>query len=174
MVSGAEAMTPLSPEKIRAERNRADSRRTPARWAVHLEFSIRADARRLFYALTVPEYIEAWMSFPGHHMECSTAAARRNQDYLVEHRCEGHPTICIAGTYSVCQRRNLAFSWRVDGNPGATESYVDIRLRGDFENTTLVLHHSGLASQGQCAWHKALWTASAGRLIALYEAPGYV
>lgn len=173
MESGVAAMTPSSPEIIRAGRNRLDSRETPACWTVHLEFSIRADARRLFYALTVPEYIEAWMSFPGHDDGCSTVAAKLNQDYLVEHRCDGRPTVCIAGSYTVCQRHNLAFSWRVEGNPSVSESYVDIRLRGNFEKTTLVLHHSRLTSPDQCAWHTALWTASIGRLIALYEGPGY-
>ena len=111
-----------------------------------LEVSIRADIRRLFHALTVPEYLEAWISFPGDHFGCSTIASRNNEDFLIEHSCEGKREFSIAGTYSVCRRHNLSFSWRVDGNLRMPKTEIDIRLHGDFENTRLVLQQSGFAS----------------------------
>ncbi len=134
-----------------------------------LEVSIRADIRRLFHALTVPEYLEAWISFPGDHFGCSTIASRNNEDFLIEHSCEGKREFSIAGTYSVCRRHNLSFSWRIDGNLRMPKTEVDIRLRGDFENTRLILQQSGFATPSDCAWHKELWSASLGRLIALYD-----
>jgi Activator of Hsp90 ATPase homolog 1-like protein len=139
---------------------------------VYLEFNVRADTRRLFHALTVPEYLETWLSLPGHGSGCSMAAARSNDDYVIEHYCEGRPALSITGTYSLCRRRNVMFSWRVDGMRSVPETEVDIRLRGNFENTTLTLRHSGFASSADCVWHKALWLASMHRLIALYDAPG--
>jgi uncharacterized protein YndB with AHSA1/START domain len=143
------------------------------RWTVLLEFSIRADARRLFHALTVPEYIETWLSFPGHHGNCANLARTAEHDYAIEHRCEGKASVTIAGTYSVRQRHNLMFSWRVDGDPSVPESSVDIRLRGNFESTTLVLRHKGFESAMQCAWHRALWTASIERLVRLYDSTAF-
>jgi uncharacterized protein YndB with AHSA1/START domain len=137
--------------------------------SLFLEVSIRADIRRLFHALTVAEYLEAWISFPGDHSGCSTIASRSNEDFLVEHSCEGKSEFSIAGTYSVCRRHNLVFSWQIDRNLRMPKTEVDIRLRGDFENTRLVLEHSGFTSSSDCAWHRALWFASLGKLIALYD-----
>ena len=139
--------------------------------SLFLEVSIRADIRRLFHALTVPEYLETWISFPGEHSGCSTIASRINEDFLVEHSCEGRRQFSIAGTYSVCRRHNLSFSWQIDGNLHSPKTDVDIRLRGDFENTRLVLQQSGFGSSSDCAWHRALWSASLARLIALYDSP---
>jgi uncharacterized protein YndB with AHSA1/START domain len=165
-----------SPERsagIRAELGGFHERHTPDRSSVYLEFNVRADARRLFHALTVPEYLEAWVSLPGHNLGCSTAAARSNQDYVIEHYCEGSPALTITGTYSVCRRRNVVFSWRVDGNLSIPETEVNIRLRGNFESTTLIVRHTGFAAEADCAWHQALWTVSMRRLVALYDSPSY-
>ena len=136
-----------------------------------MEVRIRSDIRRLFHALTVPEYLEAWLSFPDDHSGCSTIASRNNEDFLVEHSCEGKSAFSITGTYSVCRRHILVFSWQIDGDLSMPRTEVEIRLRGDFENTRLVLLQSGFASPAECAWHMALWSASLGRLIALYGAP---
>jgi uncharacterized protein YndB with AHSA1/START domain len=133
------------------------------------EVSIRADIRSLFHALTVPEYLETWIAFPGDHSGCSTFASRTNDEFQVEHSCGARPAFSIAGTYSVCRRRNLTFSWRVDGDLCMSKTEVDIRLRGDFENTRLIVEHRGFASRADYAWHRALWSASLGRLVALYD-----
>ena len=135
-----------------------------------MEFSIRADTRRLFHALTVPEYLETWLCLPGHHLGCSTAATRIKDDYLLEHYCGTSAALSITGSYLVCRRRNVSFSWNVNGDLLVPETRVDIRLRGDFENSRLLLMHSGFASSADYAWHKALWTASMGRLMRLYDA----
>lgn len=131
-------------------------------------FSIRADTRRLFHALTVPEYLETWLSLPG-HPGCSTTATRINDDYLLEHSCGDRPSVAITGTYLLCRRRNVLFSWSVDGDIFIPETRVEIRLQGNFEKTILSLRHSGFASTSDCAWHKDLWAFSMSRLTRLYE-----
>src|SRR4051812_33619013 len=133
-----------------------------------LEVSIQADTRRLFHALTAPEYLETWMSLPGERPGCSTVAARNDDEYLIEHSCDGSPSVLISGRYLVCRRRNLVLSWRVDGDRNLSETKVDIRLRGEFERTKLVLTHSGFGSRHDSAWHRTLWTASLNRLAALF------
>jgi len=163
-----------SPERsagIRAEIGRFHERHTSDRSSVYLEFKVRADARRLFHALTVPEYLEAWFSLPGHNLGCSTAAARTNEDYVIEHYCEGIPALTITGSYLVCRRHNVVFSWRVEGSLSIPATEVDIRLRGNFESTMLMVRHSGFTADSDCAWHRALWTVSMRRLIALYDSP---
>jgi len=136
-----------------------------------LEVSIPADIRRLFHALTVPEYVETWLSLPGERPGCSTVAARTDEHYAIGHFCQGRPAVSISGSYRMCRRRNVMFSWRVDGELCVPETEVEIRLRGDFERTLLALRHSGFASRRDFAWHSALWTTSMGRLVSLYNSP---
>ena len=151
-------------------RGRASEELPSERWALHLEFTFRADTRRLFQALTVPEYLEAWLSLPGDHFGCSTVATRINDDYLLEHSCRKSSAVLITGTYQVCRRRNVAFSWRVDGEFSVPETQVDLRLRGDFENTIVTLRHRGFTCSADSAWHEDLWIASMSRLSRFYGA----
>ena len=152
----------------RTRHHLVDEHSTSGFHLVSLEVSIEADVRRLFHALTVPEYIEAWMSLPGERPGCSTMATRTGDDYLIEHSCEGRPSIAISGIYSVCRRRNVFFSWRVDGDLCVPQTEVEIRLSGDFERTRLLLRHKGFPSRHDHVWHGALWTASLEKLASLY------
>jgi uncharacterized protein YndB with AHSA1/START domain len=136
---------------------------------VHLELSIKAEVRRLFHALTAPEYIETWISFPGHPGGCANIATKIENDFLIAHMCEGIPTTRISGRFSVCERRNLTFSWRVDGDRNVSTSFVNIRLYGDFEYTTLQLTHGGFASREHYGWHRSFWSLSLARLKRLYD-----
>jgi uncharacterized protein YndB with AHSA1/START domain len=138
-------------------------------WTVHLELSIKAEVRRLFHALTAPEYIETWISFPGHPAGCANVATKAENDFLIAHMCEGVPTTRISGRFSVCERRNLTFSWRMEGDRNVSTSFVNIRLSGDFEYTTLQLKHGGFASREQYGWHRSLWSSSLARLKRLYD-----
>jgi uncharacterized protein YndB with AHSA1/START domain len=138
-------------------------------WTVHLDLSIKAEIRRLYHALTAPEYIETWISFPGHPAGCANVATKFENDFLIAHMCEGIPTTRISGRFSVCERRNLTFSWRVEGDRNVSTSFVNIRLSGDFEYTTLQLKHGGFVSREQYGWHRSLWSSSLARLKRLYE-----
>src|SRR3954467_10890775 len=128
--------------------------------SITLELTVQADTRRLFHALTAPEYVETWMSLPGERPGCSTVAARDGDDYLIEHSCDGSPSVLISGRYLVCRRRNLVFSWRVDGDRNWSGTTLDMRLRGEFERTKLILTHSGFGSRHDFAWHRTLWSVS--------------
>jgi uncharacterized protein YndB with AHSA1/START domain len=138
-------------------------------WTVQLDLSIKAEVRRLFHALTAPEYIETWLSFPGHPAGCVNVATKIENDFLIAHMCEGVPTTRISGRFSVCERRNLTFSWRVEGDRDVSTSFVNIRLSGDFEYTKLQLKHGGFVSREHYGWHRSLWSSSLARLKRLYD-----
>jgi len=161
-------LVPSPHASYRPPRRRVVARKSHS-LAIDMECSIRADTRRLFHALTVPEYLETWLCLPGHPLGCSTAATRINDDYIVEHYCGQRPAIAITGTYLACRRRNVLFSWRVDGDFSTPETRVEIHLQGNFGNTVLTLGHSGFDSAEERAWHKAFWSASIGRLMRLYD-----
>jgi hypothetical protein len=157
-----------------AERKGRPEEPGSGRLTLHLESDIRAEARRLFYALTAPEYLETWISFPGQHLPgCSTVATKVNQDYMLAHLCEGIRKTVITGRYQVCERRNVVLSWRVEGAEAVAESYVDVRLAGNFEYTTLILRHRGFDSWQQYLWHRSLWSASLEKLSRLYDSLPY-
>ncbi|PWT76060.1 MAG: hypothetical protein C5B46_01800 [Proteobacteria bacterium] len=136
--------------------------------SLSLEVSIKADVRRLVQALSFPEYVEAWIAFPGEMPGCSTVATRDQNDYAIEHYCSGRQSVLISGRYQASRRHKVAFSWRVDGDFSVPETMVEIRLHGDFERTTVEFRQTGFASRHDCAWHRALWTGSMARLAALY------
>lgn len=131
---------------------------------IKMEFSVAADTRRIFEALTVPEYMELWMSLPGYHPGCHSNASRIPSGFVFDHLCGSSSTIRVIGTYAMCLRRKLIFTWAVSGLRGASTTMADIRLHGAFERTVLRLRHFGFESEEDYSWHVALWSASLNRL----------
>jgi uncharacterized protein YndB with AHSA1/START domain len=140
-------------------------------WTVNIESSLAADTQRIFHALTVPEYIEAWICVPGYHPECRNISCRFAHGFQIEHRCNSGVSTSITGTYCSFLKRKLSFTWRSAGVPDAHYSFVDIRLHGDFERSILRLRHFGLPSEDEFNWHSALWSASLARLRRLFDRP---
>jgi len=134
---------------------------------IKIEIRLAADTRRIFEALTIPEYMELWMAMPGSHPVCSSRASRVTDGFVVDHFCGSKPPIRIAGTYLMCLRRKLAFTWSVSGPCIRPSSVADIRLSGDFSNSILRLRHSGFASHDDYCWHAAFWSSSLTRLSRL-------
>jgi uncharacterized protein YndB with AHSA1/START domain len=142
-----------------------ESRADPA--TVNIEVSLAGDTRRIFEALTVPEYMELWMSMPGHHPVCHSRASRLADGFVIDHLCDSRPPIRIAGTYLMCLRRKLIFRWSVHGPWISPVTFADIRLSGEFENSLLRLRHSGFASRDDYSWHAEFWKSSLTRLSRL-------
>jgi len=159
-------------ERDLAPRERFNQEQASDALSIRMDVSIHADTRRLFHALTYPEYVEAWLSLPGHHRGCSTIAGRYDREYLIEHFCDdGRQSILISGCYLVLRRHHAMFSWRIDGDICVPETEVEIHLRGDFERSTLILRHSGFASRRDSAWHQDMWNTSIGTLAGLFGKP---
>ena len=163
----------ITPAEIHSNANLAAEERIERpdtqQLTVHLEADIRADVRRLFYALTAPEYLETWLCFPGYQSACSTLVTKINHDYMIAHQCDGIRNTVITGRYRVSERRHLVLSWRIDGPEDMVETCVDIRLLGNFEYTTLIVRHQGFTSWQQHLWHRSLWSLSLERLSRLYD-----
>ena len=134
---------------------------------IKIEIRLAADTRRIFEALTIPEYMELWMSMPGSHPVCSSRVSRVADGFIIDHFCGSNPPIRIAGTYLMCLRRKLAFTWSVSGPCIRPSSFADIRLSGDFGKSILRLRHSGFASSEEYSWHDAFWRSSLSRLSRL-------
>ena len=131
--------------------------------------NINTIARRIFEALTVPEYQETWLSMPGHDERSYIAATRIGQSYRLNRHGHSGIDVSVAGAYQVFRRNKLHFTWQEFGVSSTSESVVQIRLHGDFGRTSVHLIHRGPFSAEEYEWHQEMWTASLQKLTSLLQ-----
>ena len=129
---------------------------------------VNADAHRISRALTVPEYLEAWISIPGAAPGSVTLASSEDNGYRLDHFSAHRSNLTIAGSYVFCHLRKMRLFWRKTSNDKCVVSVVDFRLRGDFGSSVVELRHTALASADEHAWHDALWQNSFEKLALLF------
>jgi uncharacterized protein YndB with AHSA1/START domain len=128
--------------------------------------SVNADRNRLFQALSIGEYIDAWFVAPG-SVPGSTSVAMKPDCFLIWYDLSTGGRERFVGSYKVLRRSKVQFSWKRDGFQEASSSLVKIRLQGDFGRTTVHLTHVGL-SESEQLWYTQLWEASLERLAGLF------
>jgi len=128
--------------------------------------SVNADRNRIYQALTVPEYVEAWFSVP-----CAiagrTGVFAGEDSFSISYWSTQHEQCRIFCSYQVRRRSKLVFTWQHFTTTEATSSMVKIRLLGDFGRTTVHVMHVGLALSDQ-QWHEGLWASSLEKLSKLF------
>jgi uncharacterized protein YndB with AHSA1/START domain len=133
---------------------------------IALSASVDADAQRIFHALTVPEYLEAWIAMPG-----STAgevvASHEENGFRLDRCVAGHAAMRISAAFLFRHQRKMRLVWRKAHGARHERSVVDFRIRGNFASSVLELRHMGLDSAEEVAWHRALWQGSLKKLSSL-------
>lgn len=140
-----------------------------AQWAIAMSIAVDADAVRIFHALTVPEYLETWITMPGRAEDSAVVASPAENGYRLDHYAAGSLAVSITGSYLFCHHRKMRLSWRKSRKAASFESLVDFRLRGNFGSTILELRHTSIASAGEYLWHQALWRSSLNKLASLLK-----
>lgn len=128
--------------------------------------SVNADRNRLFQALTLTEYMDAWFVAPD-SVAGSTAVTLGPDCFVVTYKLRDGGEQRFVGSYKVLRRGKVQFAWRRDGLHEAASSLVRIRLQGDFGRTTVHLTHVGL-NEAEQSHYKMLWEASLERLASLF------
>jgi uncharacterized protein YndB with AHSA1/START domain len=128
--------------------------------------SVNADRNRLFQALSLGEYIDAWFVAPG-SVPGSTSVSMMPDRFLIRYNLSEGGQECFVGSYKVLRRSKVQFSWKRDGFQETSSSLVKIRLQGDFARTNVHLTHVGL-SESEQSWYRLLWEASLERLAGLF------
>ena len=159
------ALDPLAPDASTAYRSTRQACKTD--WAIEMSIDVDADARRIFHALTVPEYLEAWIDVPDHGKDFFIAAAATDDGYRLDHYSEGRIDMSISGSYLFCHQRKLRLLWRETRLPNCADSLVDFRLRGNFGSSILELRHLARGSADEYLWHERLWRGSLEKLATL-------
>ncbi|MDR3754170.1 MAG: hypothetical protein P4K93_11020 [Terracidiphilus sp.] len=129
---------------------------------------VNADAHRISRALTVPEYLEAWISIPGAAPGSVTLASSEDNGYRLDHYCASCPAFRISGSFVFCHLRKMRLFWRKTSNDKCVVSVVDFRLRGDFGSSVVELRHIALATADERVWHEAFWGRSLEKLALLF------
>ncbi len=139
-----------------------------SRSAIFKAVSVNADAHRISRALTVPEYLEAWISIPGAAPGSFTLASSEDNGFRLDHFSAHRSDITITGSYVFCHLRKIRFFWRKTSNASCADSVVDFRLRGNFGSSVVELRHIALATADEHAWHEAFWGCSLQKLALLF------
>lgn len=134
---------------------------------VFLKVQIHADARRLFLALTEPEFVDLWLTRPEAPTSPTPIVSRDGQDLHICFLDQGLKPEEAVWKYVARRRRKICFWWIRNDQSGRTQTLVNIRLRGNFGGTIVVLTHSGIAGSRECDLYRSLWTGSLSKLSSL-------
>jgi uncharacterized protein YndB with AHSA1/START domain len=137
-------------------------------WHLTVTSCLNADRNRIFQALTVPEYIEAWFCTPGDSLRQPSVSLTQN-GFRIKHCARLGADIDILGFYMMLRRSKLLFTWQRKVAANSPTSLVFIRLYGEFTRTRMRLYHVGLKSVEEHEWHQEMWEASLSRLNALFK-----
>lgn len=162
-------MSPQSPRPAQQQSGLSlvpDLRTQPA---IFKSIQVDADAHRISKALTVPEYLEAWISIPDAAPGSFTLAALEDNGYCLSHFSAQHADLTIQGSFVFCHLRKMRLSWRKTSQASSAESVVDFRVRGNFGSSVVELRHTELASADEFAWHETLWRRSLEKLALLFR-----
>jgi len=136
-------------------------------WAVFLTIGVDADARRISQALTEPEYLEAWITFPNQGKESQIGITKKADGYRLDQYQAGRVIASFVGSFLFCHQRKMRLTWRNAAGPDVPESLVDFRIRGNFGGSILELRHMALRSADDFLWYQQLWSASLPRLASI-------
>jgi uncharacterized protein YndB with AHSA1/START domain len=134
-----------------------------------LERRFAATPEEVFDAWTNPEVLRRWWTrgssstSPGCDVDLRVGGR-----YLMRMRDDDGELHVVGGEYREIDRpHRLVYTWRWQGDDGPHPGHVSlltVEFRADGDATTVVLEHSGLASEESRARHGAGWQAVLDRL----------
>jgi hypothetical protein len=136
---------------------------------VVLSLKIEADSSRVLYALSIPEYIEAWLQAPDTeelHLVFNPVAQEAFRIDL--YRAEALQA-SIHGSCTVMNQNQVRYAWKTMSPIGITETLVDMQLFCGSGACILGLRHSGFKDTAESVWCDKMWHRSLESLCRLME-----
>jgi uncharacterized protein YndB with AHSA1/START domain len=126
---------------------------------------IPADIHRIFNALTIAEYLEAWLCFPGCDplRGVSVSQTQNGFDISLTLAYRKYPSPKIRALYLTRELHEVAFTWAKRSTP-TSETTVIIDLNEARSSTSLHLSHVGFIDNSDRCWHETAWQASLEKL----------
>jgi hypothetical protein len=140
---------------------------TPLEFATSVK--IEAECWRILSALTIPEYLEAWLEAPdgvGFAYPDESSAFRglwinlRNSSF----------NLGVINVFRIQSKPDtITFNWENYQFGQIATSTVDILVRGGPRRCTLKLRHTGFRSINEVDWYSNVWSRSLSKLRRLME-----
>ena len=143
----------------------------PGRQARDVALAVRIEAAssRVMYALSMPEYVEAWLQAPdAEGLQFLFRPLTQDAFHIDLYRSEKIQT----SIYSWCRVvsvNQVRYTWRTISSTVTTETRVDMSLRDSSGGCILGLKHSGFRNTMDSAWYLRMWNQSLGRLSRLMK-----
>jgi uncharacterized protein YndB with AHSA1/START domain len=140
---------------------------------VALSFQFKADSSRVFYALSIPEYIEAWLEAPNTDEDTDDLRFVFNQVAEETFRIDLYRgqtlQASVDGSCWVVGENQVRYIWKTASPIAVSETVVDMKLLRGPGGCVLALKHSGLKDPVESARCRRMWQQSLERLSRLME-----
>ncbi len=115
---------------------------------------------RLLYALTIPEYIETWLTPPDVD-EVRCAGNPMNGEALsIEMHQYGRATVSVLAEYKTISAQDLNIRWYFKSQRRIHVSHLRIAIRKERADAVLRIQHLGFIHSDDLCWHQELWRLS--------------
>jgi uncharacterized protein YndB with AHSA1/START domain len=136
---------------------------------VALSFKFKADSSRVFYALSIPEYIEVWLQAPDID-DLRFVFNQTAEETFRIHLYRGDTLqASVDGSCRVVAENQVRYLWKTTSPITTTETVVDMKLLCGPAGCVLALKHSGLKDSAESARCRRMWQQSLERLCRLME-----
>jgi uncharacterized protein YndB with AHSA1/START domain len=136
---------------------------------VALSFQFRADSSRVFFALSIPEYIEAWLQAPDTDDLRFVFNQIAEDTFRIDLYRGQTLQASVDGSCWVVGANQVRYIWKTTSSIDTTESIVDMKLLPGSGGCVLALKHSGFNDPAECARCRRMWQQSLERLCRLME-----
>jgi Activator of Hsp90 ATPase homolog 1-like protein len=130
---------------------------------------IETEIARDLYALTVPEYLEAWLQFPEvDRIECH-AERRSYHRFRIDLFSSGTLSGRISASCFISKPNKIRYVFERRQPGRRSESIAEMRLYSRQGICSLDLRHTGLCAHKESTWYSTAWHYSLNRLSKLVE-----
>lgn len=136
---------------------------------VTLAFRIEAASSRVMYALSMPEYIEAWFQAPEAAGVQFLFHPVTENSFHIDLYCAEMLQTSIYSWCRVVSVNQVRYTWRTISSAGTAETRVDMSVRDSSGGCILGLKHTGFRTTADSAWYLKMWNQSLGRLSRLMK-----
>jgi len=162
----AHLQTPVIPSRPRREIafDSAPEREPMQPLIVRTSAAFHVTPSRLFYALTIPEYIETWLTSPDSAEVRCIGNPASGETLSIELRDDRRITACIFADYKNISAQDINIRWYVRSRAQTHVSHLRASIRTVRADTLLRIRHSGFTNPIDWHWHQELWGMSLAKM----------
>lgn len=162
----AHLQTPVIPSRPRRDIafDGAPERELVQPLVVRTSAAFQVAPSRLFYALTIPEYIETWLTSPDSDEVRCTGNPASGEALSIELRYNRRTAASIFADYKSISAQDLSICWYVHSRSHTHVSQLRISIRIVRADALLRIRHSGFTNPGDWHWHQELWGMSLAKM----------